>query len=72
MIACRNRCLVEGCHDGVGRLVIDMVNVARLAVPACELKWMASFVRVTSSFGMKSFLSKLVIMMTMTLMIMTM
>ena len=64
-----NRCLVQGCHDGVGRLVIDMVNPARLAVSALVwLKWMASsidiYTVVTSIFfGMRSFPSKLVMMM---------
>ena len=62
-----NRCLVQGCHDGVGRLVIDMVNPARLAVSAFfGLKWMASFKDIYSYkyfFGMRNFLSKLVMMM---------
>lgn len=44
-MASGNRCLVQGCHDGVGRLVIDMVNPTRLAVSAFFwLKWMASFI----------------------------
>ena len=63
----KRRCLVQGCHDGVGRLVIDMVNPARLAVSAFFwLKWMASLIDIGWSynkfFGMRSFLSKLVMM----------